>query len=67
MRTNFPENTLPALRSALELGATHIEFDVQLSSDGVPMVLHDALLKRCAGLERDALEMKWAELQEIGS
>lgn len=61
----FPENTLPALRSALELGATHIEFDVQLSSDRVPVVMHDAALRRCAGLDRDGLEMKWAELQDV--
>jgi len=61
----FPENSLPALRSALELGASHIEFDVQLSVDRVPVVMHDATLKRCAGIDRDALEMDWAELSEI--
>ncbi len=61
----FPENTLPALRSALELGITHVEFDVQLSADLVPVVMHDANLKRCAGLDRDALQMHWNELSEI--
>ncbi len=61
----FPENTLPALRSALELGVSHVEFDVHLSADQVPVVMHDANLKRCAGIERDALEMDWAELREI--
>lgn len=58
----FPENTLPALRSALELGVSHIEFDVHLSADLVPVVMHDANLKRCAGIDRDALQMNWAEL-----
>lgn len=62
----FPENTLPALRSALELGASCIEFDVHLTVDQIPVVMHDASLKRCAGIERDALEMDWAELREIG-
>ena len=61
----FPENTLPALRSALELGVTHIEFDVHLTSDQVPVVMHDANLLRCAGVDRDALQMDWAELSEI--
>jgi glycerophosphoryl diester phosphodiesterase len=61
----FPENTLPALRSALELGITHVEFDVHLSTDGVPVVIHDANLKRCAGIDRDALDMSWAELSVI--
>lgn len=58
----FPENTLPALRSALELGVTRVEFDVHLSADLVPVVMHDANLKRCAGIDRDALDMSWDEL-----
>jgi len=58
----FPENTLPALRSALELGAKYIEFDVHLSADRVPVVMHDANLKRCGGVDRDALEMTWEQL-----
>ncbi len=61
----FPENTLPALRSALELGVTHVEFDVHLSADGLPVVMHDASLLRCAGIDRDALAMNWDELREV--
>jgi glycerophosphoryl diester phosphodiesterase len=38
---DFPENTLAALRSALALGARFIEFDVHVSSDGVPVVARD--------------------------
>ena len=63
----FPENTLPALRSALELGARHLEFDVQLSADRQPMLLNDSNLKRIAGLDRNALEMTWSELAELRS
>ncbi len=61
----YPENTLPALRSALELGARYVEFDVQLSADRQPVLLHDSNLKRTAGLDRNALEMTWAELAEV--
>ncbi|MGC3981373.1 MAG: glycerophosphodiester phosphodiesterase family protein [Steroidobacteraceae bacterium] len=61
----FPENTLPALRSALESGLTHVEFDVHLSADHVPVVMHDANLKRCAGIDRDGLAMTWQELSNI--
>lgn len=46
------ENTLPSLRSALDLGADAVEIDVRLSRDGVPVLLHDATLKRLWGLER---------------
>ncbi len=61
----FPENTLPALRSALELGVSFVEFDVHLCADGMPVVMHDANLARCAGINRDALDMTWNQLREI--
>ncbi len=53
------------MRSALELGLTHIEFDVQLTADHVPVLLHDANLTRTAGLDRNALEMTWRELKSV--
>jgi glycerophosphoryl diester phosphodiesterase len=43
---HFPENTLPALEAAWRRGIVHVEFDVQLSADGVPFVIHDASLER---------------------
>jgi glycerophosphoryl diester phosphodiesterase len=61
----YPENTLPALRSALELGARHVAFDVQLTADRQPVLLNDSNLKRMAGLDRNALEMSWAQLAEV--
>lgn len=61
----YPENTLPALRSALELGVRFVEFDVQLSADRQPILLHDSSLKRTAGIDRNALEMTWQELAEV--
>jgi glycerophosphoryl diester phosphodiesterase len=45
-RRQAPENTLPAFRRAVELGAEGVEFDVQLSADGVPVVIHDETLER---------------------
>jgi glycerophosphoryl diester phosphodiesterase len=41
-----PENTLPAFRRAVELGAPMIELDVQLTRDGHPVVIHDWTLER---------------------
>jgi glycerophosphoryl diester phosphodiesterase len=43
---HFPENTLPALEAAWRRGIIHAEFDVQLSADGVPFVIHDSGLER---------------------
>src|SRR5690606_1114559 len=61
----YPENSLPALRSALELGARYVEFDVQLTADRQPILLHDANLQRTAGIDRNALEMTLAELADV--
>jgi glycerophosphoryl diester phosphodiesterase len=41
-----PENTMAAFELALAQSADGIEFDVHLSRDGVPMVIHDARLNR---------------------
>jgi glycerophosphoryl diester phosphodiesterase len=41
-----PENTIAAFDHGLALGADGLEFDVRLSSDGVPMVHHDETLER---------------------
>jgi glycerophosphoryl diester phosphodiesterase len=41
-----PENTLAAFDLAIEHGADGIEFDVQLSADGVPVIIHDSQLER---------------------
>jgi len=45
-----PENTIPAFRRALEAGATGLETDVWLSSDGEVVCTHDAVVAR--GLRR---------------
>ena len=41
-----PENTLAAFERAVELKVDFIELDVHLSSDGVPVVIHDHDLDR---------------------
>lgn len=44
--TIAPENTLAAFARAIQDGADGIEFDVRLSQDGVPVVIHDDTLAR---------------------
>src|SRR5438128_577064 len=43
---HMPENTMPSFEKALELGADALEFDVALTRDGVPVVIHDDTLDR---------------------
>lgn len=48
----YPENTWIAIEAAVRAGACYVEFDIQLTADGVPVLLHDADLKRMAGVDR---------------
>lgn len=41
-----PENTLAGIRLAARLGFKAVEFDVMLSGDGTPVLIHDETLER---------------------
>ncbi len=57
----FRENTIASLRSALDRGADAVEFDVRSTRDGVPVLLHDATLKRLWGHDRPLAALSFAE------
>ncbi|MER5428724.1 glycerophosphodiester phosphodiesterase [Streptomyces sp. NPDC002588] len=61
----FRENTLDSLRSALALGADAVEFDVRLTKDGVPVLLHDETLKRLWELDRPLRSLSAAEVRGL--
>lgn len=44
--TLAPENTLSGIRRAAEMGFGGVEFDVMLSADKVPVLIHDETLER---------------------
>lgn len=60
-----PENTADAFEAAIAMGVDCIELDVQQTKDGVPVVIHDANLKRTAGVNRTVREMTYDQLQEL--
>lgn len=64
-----PENTLAAFARALADGADGIEFDVRLARDGVPVVIHDATLRRTAGIDAHIAALSSSELSvvDVGS
>lgn len=59
------ENTLEAFRAAYDAGCHMVEFDVQLSRDGVPVVFHDDDCRRLAGDARNVFDLTWKELQGL--
>ena len=63
--SRYPENTMSAFRAALAIGADGLEFDVQLSRDGVPVIIHDESLLRTGGVDRAVEDCDLSELREI--
>lgn len=61
----YPENTLPAVEAALRAGACYVEVDVQLSADGVPVLLHDASLARTAGIDVEIFDLTLEQTQRV--
>jgi glycerophosphoryl diester phosphodiesterase len=61
----YPENTRESLAAAVSVGAKFLEFDIQLSADGVPVLLHDASLERTAGRRGTVFDLSAAELTGI--
>ena len=59
-----PENSLAAFQAAMRRGYA-IEFDVRLASGDVPVVFHDAGLKRMTGAERVLAKTTLAELRKL--
>ncbi|ROR29513.1 glycerophosphodiester phosphodiesterase family protein [Inmirania thermothiophila] len=63
-RARYPENTLAAVAAALDAGAHHVEVDVHLSADGVPVLCHDADLARVSGRPGRVAELPAAVLAD---
>ncbi|KAI0509425.1 PLC-like phosphodiesterase [Xylaria bambusicola] len=61
----YPENTMAAFRSAVDIGADALETDLRLSKDGIVVLSHDPSLKRCFGDARKVAECNWDELSKL--
>ena len=60
-----PENTLSAMRAGYAHGYRMVEFDVKLSADGEPFLLHDDTLDRTTDGRGPADALTWAELSKL--
>lgn len=61
----YPENTIPAFKGAIEVGADWAELDVQQTSDGEVIVMHDSSLKRTTGLDKEVWQVTWDEIKNL--
>jgi len=62
----FPENTLESIASAISLGCRFVEFDVQISTDRVPVLMHDGRYFRLTGKDRDSVDTSASGLVSYG-
>ncbi len=60
-----PENTLPAFKEAIRLGAHMIEFDIQFTKDGVPVLMHDETVDRTTNGTGKVSELTFAKIRRL--
>ena len=60
-----PENSLPSIRAAIAMGVDGVEFDVRLTRDETPILLHDENLVRTTGIKATASHLTIAELDRL--
>ena len=63
---HLPENTLASFEKAIALGVDMIELDVWLSSDKIPMVIHDETIDRTTSKTGLVTDYSAKELQALG-
>ncbi|GAA4031656.1 glycerophosphodiester phosphodiesterase [Flavobacterium cheonhonense] len=61
-----PENTLASFEKAIALGVDMIELDLWLSSDKIPMVIHDETIDRTTSKMGLVTDYNAKELQHLG-
>ena len=64
-----PENTMAAFKLALDSGADGVEFDVRLTRDGIPIIIHDDNLRRTGNSNARIADLSREELKrfDVGS
>jgi glycerophosphoryl diester phosphodiesterase len=66
-RAQAPENTMESFRQAASIGADALEFDVRMSRDGVPVVVHDPSLDRTTDVRGRVGQYTSQELQGLNA
>ena len=56
---------MAAFREAIAAGSDGIEFDVRLTPDGIPVIIHDNTLRRTTGLSHRIADLTLPELESL--
>lgn len=60
-----PENTLPGIEKAIELGYDYVELDIRYTSDRVPVLMHDADVERTTDGTGLVGDMSFDEIRKL--
>ena len=63
----YPENTIISYKAAMDLGVDAIEFDVWLTKDKVPVLLHDGNCKRTCGVDVHVRDLSLEEVKKLSA
>ena len=61
----YVENSIPAIRHAIEIGVDIIELDVKVTKDSVVVLNHDGKIDRTTNGTGDPEKYTWAELEQF--
>ena len=61
----YPENTLISYEAAMDLGVDAFEFDVWLTADKVPVLMHDESALRTCGVDVRLRDLTLAEVKKL--
>ncbi len=64
-KASTPENTLAGIRRANDDGGKWVEFDVKLTKDSVPILMHDATLDRTTNGKGRVAEHALAQIRQL--
>jgi len=59
---NWPENSLPAIESAIDMGVDMVEIDIKMTADSVLVVCHDGKINRTTTGRGSIINMTYDEL-----
>ncbi len=62
---NYPENSLPAIKEAINLGVDIVELDVKVTKDGVAVLMHDRTIDRTTTGKGEPSEYTLKELRKF--
>src|SRR5580704_13872202 len=66
-RSLAPENTIEAFILAMDYGADGVEFDVSLSQDGIPVVIHDRSVNRTTDKTGLVKDLSFRSLEKLNA